>query len=263
MLDTSSEFAESRTFEEHYWPFLDTELSPAASAQPDNYNYNSGYFSIGESEPSSPENAPETPTFPARTCISPAEISSCNAFTKYPAPTAESPYVYGTSYEMTDVDLVTPESSLAFSLDSEKHKKTRTRSSSSESGASRKSSTSASKLRTASNKPKKASKKKNEASNVPPASGQVLQARANHNLVERQYRNRLNKQFEQLLDILPASRGEDDAESTYSADDSRRFSKAEVLVQARRRIQFLERERDLMMTERNRLHLSLAALQKR
>jgi len=263
MLDTGSEFAESRNFEELYWPFLDTELSPAAGTQPDNYSYNNGRFSIGESEPSSPENDPETPTFLARTCISPAEISSGAAFTKSSSAMADSPYVHGSIYEMTDVDMVTPESGLALPQNSEKHRKNRAHSSSSESGSSRKSSTSANKLRTASNKPKRASKKKNEASNVPPVSGQVLQARASHNLVERQYRNRLNKQFEQLLDILPTSRGEDDTESTFSADDSRRFSKAEVLVQARRRIQFLERERDLMMAERNRLHLSLAALQRR
>ena len=93
-------------------------------------------------------------------------------------------------------------------------------------------------------------------------------ARQNHNLVEKQYRNRLNHQFESLLAILPANRNSHDgsgsrgdrpssskASSVPGAGDAddRRLSKAEVLEMARQRIKTLEKERRTLQLEREEL----------
>lgn len=59
-------------------------------------------------------------------------------------------------------------------------------------------------------------------------------ARTNHNQVEKQYRNRLNGQFETLLDTLP--------HDPEMAGD-KRVSKAEVLVLAKKHIARLETEK--------------------
>jgi hypothetical protein len=63
-------------------------------------------------------------------------------------------------------------------------------------------------------------------------------ARTNHNQVEKQYRNRLNGQFETLLEALPR---EDVGES--GSEDGKRISKAEVLVLAKKYIARLEKEK--------------------
>ncbi|KAI5457872.1 hypothetical protein BGZ63DRAFT_427895 [Mariannaea sp. PMI_226] len=85
--------------------------------------------------------------------------------------------------------------------------------------------------------------------------------RASHNLVEKQYRNRLNSQFESLLNALPEQtrHGNDGEESDAAADWSdRRVSKGEVLEMARKHIQTLERERDKLEREKSELQGSLA-----
>ena len=80
--------------------------------------------------------------------------------------------------------------------------------------------------------------------------------RASHNLVEKQYRNRLNAQFESLLNSLPeiprSGEGQDDDDGG-EADGERRVSKAEVLDMARRHIKQLEKERADLERERNGL----------
>ncbi len=82
--------------------------------------------------------------------------------------------------------------------------------------------------------------------------------RGSHNLVEKQYRNRLNAQFEGLMLALPenlrsqASGGE--GQETPAADAvEKRPSKAEVLEMARIHIQSLEQERDVLVRDRDRL----------
>ncbi len=82
-------------------------------------------------------------------------------------------------------------------------------------------------------------------------------ARHNHNQVEKQYRNRLNAQFERLLGALPADMRHDagggsDGDVASPADD-RRMSKAEVLDLATRHIRSLEGERTALQVERNGL----------
>ena len=100
-------------------------------------------------------------------------------------------------------------------------------------------------------------------------------ARQSHNLVEKQYRNRLNQQFESLLAVLPpadsgnrsfscggggnSSQSRRDSKGSAAgpegAGDDRRLSKAEVLDMARQRIITLERECDRL----NSVKLELAA----
>ncbi|TPX11155.1 uncharacterized protein E0L32_000973 [Thyridium curvatum] len=82
-------------------------------------------------------------------------------------------------------------------------------------------------------------------------------SRNSHNLVEKQYRNRLNAQFESLLNALP-----DNIRGSGTGDESdgpnvdlgdKRVSKAEVLDMARRHIRSLERDRDALEQERDEL----------
>ncbi|RGP60662.1 hypothetical protein FSPOR_10499 [Fusarium sporotrichioides] len=93
--------------------------------------------------------------------------------------------------------------------------------------------------------------------------------RASHNLVEKQYRNRLNAQFESLLHALPeqirhgdngGGNGNEDNESDQANDPDRRVSKGEVLEMARRHIQALERERNQLELENLELHGSIRKL---
>lgn len=68
-------------------------------------------------------------------------------------------------------------------------------------------------------------------------------SRTSHNMVEKQYRNRLNGQFSTLLGVLPPDLVGVEVEG-YGRDDSsaeKKVSKAEVLILAKRRIQDLER----------------------
>ena len=90
-------------------------------------------------------------------------------------------------------------------------------------------------------------------------------ARQSHNLVEKQYRNRLNQQFESLLAVLPADNehgpgggivggiGGHQVKGGAGAGDDRRLSKAEVLEMARQRIRSLEQESLTLQQERNEL----------
>ncbi|KAF4338240.1 Allergen Fus c 3 [Fusarium beomiforme] len=93
--------------------------------------------------------------------------------------------------------------------------------------------------------------------------------RASHNLVEKQYRNRLNAQFESLLNALPeqarhgdggSGNGNEDNESDHANDVDRRVSKGEVLEMARKHIQALERERSQLELENLELQGNLRRL---
>lgn len=79
--------------------------------------------------------------------------------------------------------------------------------------------------------------------------------RASHNLVEKQYRNRLNIQFENLLNSLPDLSRDNEGEVGEDGDveGERRVSKAEVLDMARRHIKQLEKDKLGLETERDQL----------
>ncbi|KAH6975935.1 hypothetical protein BKA56DRAFT_72155 [Ilyonectria sp. MPI-CAGE-AT-0026] len=89
--------------------------------------------------------------------------------------------------------------------------------------------------------------------------------RASHNLVEKQYRNRLNAQFESLLNALPENirtggDGEDSDGGGPVDWGDRRVSKGEVLEMARKHIETLEQERDMLEREKNELQGNLHQL---
>jgi hypothetical protein len=109
-------------------------------------------------------------------------------------------------------------------------------------------------------------------------------SRTNHNQVEKQYRNRLNGQFETLLERLPqadlevdiggvsSGRGAEERGNTGNGTSSngatgergeRRVSKAEVLVLAKRHIQRLEREKKALEDERGDLESRVRELRRR
>jgi len=132
------------------------------------------------------------------------------------------------------------------------------------------------KLRTAARKPRKSSTSKptppsattsspEEAGAGEVVSPDEVRARRNHNLVEKQYRNRLNAQFERLLSVLPPDqrRLTQDVEQAPSTRkrrascssgtgslEDRRMSKAEVLDVATRRIRELEADRSRLLREK-------------
>ncbi|KAH8656744.1 hypothetical protein BGZ61DRAFT_297797, partial [Ilyonectria robusta] len=97
------------------------------------------------------------------------------------------------------------------------------------------------KLRTASRKSKNSSRKI-------PAPETVLHARENHNMVEKQYRNRLKMQFEKLLSVLPMRSSIDDYDDVDAI-----VSKGEVLDAALRRILWLEEENQQLAVARDQL----------
>ncbi|KAH7119480.1 hypothetical protein B0J13DRAFT_457719 [Dactylonectria estremocensis] len=85
---------------------------------------------------------------------------------------------------------------------------------------------------------------------------QITHARNSHNKVEKQYRNRLNQHFLNLLNVLPRI-VEADSQTDFEIggnkackfgrvkhDDSMQFSKGEVLEMASRCIQTLKQERE-------------------
>lgn len=95
--------------------------------------------------------------------------------------------------------------------------------------------------------------------------------RSSHNLVEKQYRNRLNAQFESLMNALPeslrlqgASLGVmgDGGEGMASDTPERKPSKAEVLEMARMHIRSLEQERNSLANERDGLLSDIERLQR-
>jgi len=79
--------------------------------------------------------------------------------------------------------------------------------------------------------------------------------RKNHNQVEKQYRNRLNGQFETLLQTLPRD------EAGYPGE--KRVSKAEVLVLAKKHIMDLERETRMLEDENKTLAGDVEGLKRR
>lgn len=87
--------------------------------------------------------------------------------------------------------------------------------------------------------------------------------RASHNMIEKQYRNRLNDQFETLLRTLPPST------TTYGGDSGhrdnslskRKVSKAEVLVMATQYIQDLEKEGRRLKGDNEQLKLKKEELE--
>ena len=79
--------------------------------------------------------------------------------------------------------------------------------------------------------------------------------RANHNHVEKQYRNRLNGQFQFLLQTLPIE--------DQTSVGEKRVSKAEVLVLAKKHIMELERETRELEVENEILEDSIEELKKR
>ncbi|KAJ9138103.1 hypothetical protein NKR23_g8610 [Pleurostoma richardsiae] len=136
-------------------------------------------------------------------------------------------------------------------------------------------------LRTASRKPKAAGQQArsptgsaddDEDDDDDALTNEERRARRNHNNVEKQYRNRLNTQFEKLLAVLPAAdqraavgggkggKGASSAGAVAESDD-KRMSKAEVLDLARRRIGQLEDERRALQEERNRLMENVGQMQ--
>jgi len=142
----------------------------------------------------------------------------------------------------------------------------------------------ASKLRTAPRNPRKSTAAKAApksptdvavaASSDDRGSSAELRARRSHNVVEKQYRNRLNAQFERLLCALPPNQrpgrmlqngtpaGGDQGrcrkrsssdEGDGELAEEKRLSKAEVLDLATRRIKELEVERRRLLWERKGL----------
>ncbi|KAK4150780.1 hypothetical protein C8A00DRAFT_17745 [Chaetomidium leptoderma] len=98
-------------------------------------------------------------------------------------------------------------------------------------------------------------------------------ARRNHNIVEKQYRNRLNAQFERLLAVLPLDQGRAGAGAAPDqamggsgnsagggGGDEKRMSKAEVLDLATRRIRMLEVDRERLLRERGELLRSMEVI---
>ncbi|KAH8654893.1 hypothetical protein BGZ61DRAFT_467148 [Ilyonectria robusta] len=89
--------------------------------------------------------------------------------------------------------------------------------------------------------------------------------RLSHNLVEKQYRNRLNTQFESLLSALPeqlrAGNNENgDSDESEGNDADCCVSKGEVLDMARKHIQLLEQERAELERQNLELHGNLQRL---
>ena len=84
--------------------------------------------------------------------------------------------------------------------------------------------------------------------------------RRTHNLVEKQYRNRLNAQFERLLAVLPA-RYETHEEEQGRGDDvsDKTISKAEVLGLATWRIKTLEQQNRELLARQDQLMWDLEA----
>jgi len=84
--------------------------------------------------------------------------------------------------------------------------------------------------------------------------------RSNHNQVEKQYRNRLNAQFENLLVRIPKDVEGDGR--VYEDGPDKRISKSEVLVLAQKAIKELEAKGQDFMTENERLTREITRLKK-
>ncbi|KAK7938068.1 helix-loop-helix DNA-binding domain-containing protein [Apiospora aurea] len=93
----------------------------------------------------------------------------------------------------------------------------------------------------------------------PPATEEERKNRESHNQVEKQYRNRLNNQFELLLGVLPPEMraSSEDGDSNEMSTGDRKVSKAEVLEMAKRYILNLEGNLEATEGERDDLREAL------
>ena len=85
-------------------------------------------------------------------------------------------------------------------------------------------------------------------------------SRNNHNLVEKQYRNRLNSQFETLLSTLPPDVVAAEAGGTSTYGGEKRISKGEVLILAKNYIETLEKTRDELENSNSMLRQNVQQL---
>ncbi|KAK0730958.1 hypothetical protein B0H67DRAFT_563422 [Lasiosphaeris hirsuta] len=101
--------------------------------------------------------------------------------------------------------------------------------------------------------------KRTEPPHKPGESPGELRARASHNQVEKEYRTRLHRQFEQLLNVLPGEGMgvDDEGEIPAGTTRQRRLSKAEVLDKATRHIRFLEGDKARLRRENRELEAAL------
>ncbi len=76
--------------------------------------------------------------------------------------------------------------------------------------------------------------------------------RISHNLTEKRYRRRLNRQFELLLSALPVNLVADYSGSVISGSGEQKISKSEVLVLAKDYIESLEKKKE-GLESRNRM----------
>lgn len=76
--------------------------------------------------------------------------------------------------------------------------------------------------------------------------------RFTHNMIERQYRTRLNGHFETLFQSLPPTMKVDDTEAEQG-NPGKKISKGEVLMKAREYIQDLEKEGEYLRQDNERL----------
>ncbi|TVY86583.1 Allergen Fus c [Lachnellula willkommii] len=103
--------------------------------------------------------------------------------------------------------------------------------------------------KTSKNTTPKSSKRSPAATESDNGAGSSSALRANHNLTEKLYRNRLNGQFETLLSALPPAHDAGDARN----GEEKRVSKAEVLMLAKEHIRALEQTRLELEKERSGL----------
>ncbi|KAH6667687.1 hypothetical protein B0J14DRAFT_169882 [Halenospora varia] len=97
--------------------------------------------------------------------------------------------------------------------------------------------------------------------NNPLSSQSLMNRRASHNLVEKQYRNRLNDQFNTLLSsILPDVVGNEINGYRRGDGPERRVSKAGVLMLAKRHIEALETTNAELESEKEELKGSVQRL---
>ncbi|KAM7198793.1 hypothetical protein V8F33_004807 [Rhypophila sp. PSN 637] len=110
----------------------------------------------------------------------------------------------------------------------------------------------------------KKSRPEEEEEQVEEPTAEERSARNRHNIVEKQYRNRLNAQFVRLLAILPAEQRNGSSDDSNTSDNpargQKRASKADVLDMAARRIKALEEERARLEGEHNTLMSSVNAM---
>ncbi|KAK0748593.1 hypothetical protein B0T21DRAFT_25373 [Apiosordaria backusii] len=129
---------------------------------------------------------------------------------------------------------------------------------------------------TAKTKLRSASRTSKNAQNRSEETPQERKSRNSHNLVEKQYRNRLNAQFEILMNTLPESMRSPTTTASGADSDAgqgvqggqvigldlgeRRLSKAQVLDMSTRYIRSLEKEREKLEREREELLLNMSKM---